>query len=150
MGLKFFFIRTIFFLISFLSLKDILSQTVISGVVKNKNGFAVSFATIKLKQDSIGPQSIAYAIASADGYFSLKCPATVKKGFIEISAVGFHPLYIYLSKIEGAEEKLYPVLEEDAKPLPEIYLKADLPIQVSGDTVSFKLMLSNLETSLMS
>ncbi|HET6769550.1 MAG TPA: hypothetical protein VFH08_19220, partial [Chitinophagaceae bacterium] len=138
MNPKFFFIKTLFFFSGLLSLKNASSQTVFSGYIKNKQGAPVSFATVKLKRDTIQPQAIAYCIATDEGYFDLQCPATLKTAFIEISAVGYHTLFIYLPKIEGAEQRLSPVLEEDTKPLPEIYLKADLPIQVSGDTVTFK------------
>ena len=136
--MRFFFSRSISIFLALLFLKNVFAQTIISGHIRNKQGDAISFATVKLKFDATVPQALTYTIATIDGHFSFICPAEIKTGFLEVTAIGYQLLQIYLTKIEGHEIKIYPVLEQSVKPLPGIYLKADPPIHISGDTISFK------------
>jgi len=112
------------------------AQSTISGHILNQSGDTLGFATVKFKPDSLSP-TIIYSIADSKGMFRLIIPQSYLQGILEISRVGYKTSFIDL-KLISREILLSPKLTAQDSQLPEIVIKVEQPIKISGDTTTFQ------------
>lgn len=124
-------------IIVFLVFKNVcFSQTTIYGSVKDSTSSLYS-ASVILK-DSLSKSIIAYTYSDDKGNFVLK---TEKKGKFNLvfTSLGYESKTVPLILNSGQKElKTNVVLKEKATNLDEIIIKAELPMSVKKDTISFK------------
>lgn len=131
-GLKFGF--TIFALVF---LQNVcFSQTTIYGSVKDSSGSLYS-ANVILK-DSLSKSIIAYTYSENNGNFELKINEFGKFNLV-FTSLGYEAKTIPLVlNSEQKELKIDVVLKDKPMDLDEVIIKADLPMSVKEDTISFK------------
>lgn len=131
-GLKFGF--TVFILVF---LENIcFSQTTIYGSVKDSSGSLYS-ASVILK-DSLSKSIIAYTYTDDNGNYELKTNKIGKFNLV-FTSLGYESqtIAIVLTK-EQNEIKTDVVLKDKPMDLDEVIIKADLPMTIKEDTISFK------------
>ncbi|WP_336127846.1 carboxypeptidase-like regulatory domain-containing protein [Mesoflavibacter sp. CH_XMU1422-2] len=112
------------------------SQITIYGNVKDNSGSLYS-ASVILK-DSLSKSIIAYTYSDNNGNFELKSNRLGKLNLV-ITSLGYEAKTIPLIIVtEQKELKIDVVLKDKPMDLDEVIIKADLPMSVKGDTVSFK------------
>lgn len=111
-------------------------QQRISGFILNEKGDSLAFSAVKFKIDSTGIYQT-FCIANAKGYYRLLIPDNIKKGVIEAAAVGCVTKFIVLEQVP-ADTNVNIILSTQIINLPEIFIRNDLAISVSGDTISFR------------
>ncbi|MGV8945757.1 MAG: carboxypeptidase-like regulatory domain-containing protein [Lutibacter sp.] len=126
-----------FTLITFFLLQNLcFSQTTISGSVRDSSNNLYS-ASVILK-DSLSKSIIAYAYSDDKGNFVLKTDKLGRFNLI-FTSLGYEVKTIPLDiSKEQKELKFDVVLEDKPMVLDEIIIKADLPMSIKQDTISFK------------
>lgn len=114
----------------------VIAQTRIHGFIRNEKGDTLPFATIKLKKDSAGPAT-QFAIASSKGFYEIICSSAYVPAFLEASAIGYLSRMVIVNR-EDTDLEINLSLIPLAGVLPEVIVKSEPPITVSGDTTSFR------------
>ncbi len=113
------------------------SQTKINGVIKSKDNFNISSASIVVK-DSLNSKIIGYAFSDQKGNYNLSINK-IGQFIINFKSLGFQPKNkIILIKKGQVEIVLNTILEESTTTLDEVIINADPPILVRKDTINFK------------
>lgn len=111
-------------------------QTTIFGSVRDSNENL--YATSIILKDSLSKSVIAYTYANDTGSYTLEASANGKFNLV-FTSLGYKTKIVPL--VLNKEQKqlnIDIVLEEQAMDLEEVIIKADLPITVKQDTISFK------------
>lgn len=125
---------TILFLCCYSSI--CLSQTTISGSVKDINKKSISFVNVFVKKDSL-PTIINYAYADANGKYSIQIP---NKGNynLSFSSLGYKTKTILInvsdSKVSSTNDI---ILVEKPFSLDEVIVTSKNPIRIKNDTIVF-------------
>ncbi len=125
---------TIFFF--FLLQKFCFSQTNISGSVKDSSDNLYSVSVIL--KDSLSKSIIAYTYSDDNGNYELKINKIGKFNLV-FTSLGYESqvISVVLTK-EQKEIKIDVVLKDKPMDLDEVIIKADLPMTIKEDTISFK------------
>ncbi len=115
---------------------QIFSQFKISGRISNLKGESVPFATVRFKADSFSV-STNYCIANKDGKYFIVIPNSTSHGLLEITSVGYATKTILITDT-SKDIFLNIVLDALSTQLPELYVKSDNAIQISGDTITYR------------
>jgi hypothetical protein len=112
------------------------SQTIISGSVKNSSDNLYSVSIIL--KDSLSKSIITYTYSDENGNYVLKTNKLGKLNLV-FTSLGYESqtIPIVLTK-EQQEIKMDVVLKDKPMDLDEVIIKADLPMSVKEDTISFK------------
>ncbi len=113
------------------------SQVRIYGTISNQSGHTLPFASVKVKKDSTAPLK-KFSIASEKGVYEITLPAHFLPAILEASVVGYKSKILRVEDQGSRDIKVNFFLDSLDKPLPEVFIKTDLAITVSGDTISFK------------
>jgi hypothetical protein len=112
------------------------SQTKISGIVKDSSSTLYSVSVIL--KDSISKSIVAFAYTDDRGKFSLETKNTGAFKLI-FTSLGYAPKTISLNiSKEQKELKFNVILVDKPMDLDEVIIKADLPMSIKQDTISFK------------
>jgi len=112
------------------------AQTTIYGTVKDSRENLYSVSVIL--KDSLSKSIIAYAYSDKDGKYKLQ---TEKQGKFNLvfTSLGYESQTISVTANEVQKEiKIDVVLKDKPMDLDEVIIKADLPMTVKEDTISFK------------
>jgi hypothetical protein len=117
----------------FLFYCPIYGQNVISGNISDSTGTPISNVLVTYKKtgsDIIG----GYATSNQQGYFKLQIPSTIDSAIISLKHLGYHEKTI-LVKNETKYYKFSLLIKRQL--LPEVTVKASLPIYRRKDTINY-------------
>lgn len=113
------------------------AQKVLSGHIVNENGDAISSATVRAQLSGNKSDTYLFGISDKNGFFSLRFLFMIDTIVLEISCVGYEKETLVVPLCLQQECTINIKLRKDSKKLPEVLIKIDPPIKISGDSVLF-------------
>lgn len=94
------------------------------------------YASIKFQRNTLA-NPISYAIAGAEGCFTLNIPLNIGSGYLKISSIGYQDKFFFID-FKTSESNLSFYLDRNVSELPTILIKTEPAIKISGDTISYR------------
>lgn len=139
------FILTLFIAASCALYAAAQENRVISGIVKDEYNHEVSKANI-LIYDSAKKAAIAYAISNTEGLFSASIKNNCRKLLVKVTRLGYTDTIITVRLAENSGIFLSLNIFSSKNTLPEVTVRAVMPIIEKGDTTVFNISRFNPES----
>ena len=110
-------------------------KTELNGTLLDENQAPLEMANV-LVQNAQDSSMVTYGFTDADGQFRFKLP-TGKKYLLAISYLGYRSRLVPVT-LSGESQNLTIELEPDTETLAEVEVVDEMPVVITGDTISYK------------